>query len=542
MAKSSAGNWSRRRIFARWVPLCAFLALLPGTAFAQIDLEVLAGRVADSLSKIRDPRYKTVAFYRIKNAGGRIDIPQLIDFTNVKIVRSRRLSVIDRSRLTLILREQRIQLGDFVSAQKYEELGRLLGVDLFVYGTLYQDALVLKAIDVQNSAIAWGDIFPLSENAPEAAALLQLGGGVVNSLRKDLDRLRGAKIRQISFWDLDAGDLFPSAAVIDYLSVVITQDGNFQVVDRENLKVITREQQLNQAVFIDQGSAKRLGELYGVDAFLYGGISQRADGTIIASLKMLNVFNGVIEWADLIKIPPPGGEVPSATASGGKGPKPPRGMALLPEGSFTMGANGEPANANPLRGVKLPAGFIDLTEVSNAQYGRFVKERRHRAPVGWAGGTYPRGAGSLPVVGISWSDARRYCRFMRKRLPREAEWEKAARGTDGRTYPWGGRTFTPGFAVTREAGPKGAVPVRKGTRDVSPYGVRHMAGNVREWVEDSYLPYRGNAGGRRGKTGERVVRGGSWATRSKSARTFARGSSNPNLAWQDVGFRCAKTP
>ena len=541
MAESSAGGWNRRRCFARWVAVFVFLAFLPGLALAQMDLEVLAGRVADSLSKIRDPRYKTVAFYRIKDAGNRIDIPQLIDFTNVKIVRGRRLNVIDRSRLSLILREQRIQLGDFVSAKKYEELGRLLGVDLFVYGTLYQDALVLKAIDVQNSAIAWADIFPLSENAPEAALLLKLGGGVVNSLRKDLDRLRKAKIRQISFWDLNTGDLFPSAAVIDFLSVVITQDGNFQVVDRENLEVITREQQLNQAVFIDEGSAKRLGELYGVDAFLYGSVSQRADGTIIASLKMLNVFNGVIEWADLIKIGPPGSEGPSATASGRKGPKPPRGMVLLPEGRFTMGANGDPANANPLRGEKLSAVFMDITEVSNALYGRFVKERRHRPPVGWAGGTYPRGAGSLPVVGISWSDARRYCRFVRKRLPREAEWEKAARGTDGRTYPWGSQTFTPGFAVTRETRRKGPVPVTRGTKDLSPYGVRHMAGNVREWVEDSYLPYRGS-GGRRGKKRERVVRGGSWATTSKTARTFARGSSNPNLAWQDVGFRCAKSP
>ena len=86
------------------------------------------------------------------------------------------------------------------------------------------------------------------------------------------------------------------------------------------------------------------------------------------------------------------------------------------------------------------------------------------------------------------------------------------------------------------------MPVTRGTKDVSPYGVKHMAGNVREWVEDSYLPYRGNRGGRRGNNRERVVRGGSWATRSKSARTFARGSSNPNLAWQDLGFRCAKSP
>ena len=295
-------------------------------------------------------------------------------------------------------------------------------------------------------------------------------------------------------------------------------------------------------MFIDEGSAKQLGELYGVDAFLYGAVSQRGDGTIIASLKMLNIFNGVIEWADLIKIAPPGSAEPSATASRGKGPKPPRGMVLLPEGRFTMGADGKPTNANPRRQEKLRAVFLDITEVTNAQYARFVKERRHRAPVGWAGGTYPRGASSLPVVGVSWSDARRYCRYLRKRLPREAEWEKAARGTDGRAFPWGGQTFKPGIAVTRETGRKGAVSVTKGTRDVSPYGVRHMAGNVREWVEDSYLPYTGNTGGRRGKTRERVVRGGSWATTFKTARTFARGSSNPNLAWQDLGFRCAKTP
>ena len=388
----------------------------------------------------------------------------------------------------------------------------------------------------------WADLFPLTERPSDAGYLTSLGKGTVASLEKDRDRLKKARIRLVSFWDFDTNNTFTPKSVMDYLSVALTKEGELRVVDRENIRLIAKEQQLNQAVFIDEQKAKRLGELYGVDAFIYGGIKRRSDGTYLASLKMMNIFNGVIEWADLI----PMHEMPLTAAmsgeSGADGVKAPPGMVYVPEGAFVMGSNDGQGLAAPQHRVKLYGYFIDVSEVSNSEYERFVKARRHRAPVGWKNNTFPPNSGSLPVVGVTWEDAKRYCQFVGKRLPSEEEWEKAARGANGVTYPWGSDTFSPGFTVTRESGRKVPVPVFQEVRDTSPYGVRNLSGNVREWVADALQPYRGSSGMSDPRFGkERVVRGGSWATTYETAAAYYRGSSNPSLAWQDIGFRCARS-
>jgi formylglycine-generating enzyme required for sulfatase activity/curli biogenesis system outer membrane secretion channel CsgG len=518
------------------------LLALPGPARAAVDMEALAAKIADSLkANLTDSKFQTVAISRIRQEGGGGNLADLIDFSNVMLVRGRRFKVIDRSKLELILKEQQVQLQDFISTQKYKELGRLMGVDLFIYGTFYRDALVLKGIDVQNSAIVWADLFPLTERSQDSAYLYSLGKGTVASLDKDLDRLKKARIRLVSFWDFDTNNTFSPKSVMDYLSVALTKEGHLRVVDRENIRLITEEQQLNQAVFIDEQSAKRLGELYGVDGFIYGGIKRRPDGTYLASLKLMNVFNGVIEWADLI----PMQDTPLGAALNGKGPAAPAappGMVLVPEGPFLMGSNDGQGIAAPQHRVNLYGFFIDETEVSNAEYQRFVDARHYRAPVGWQGHNFPGGAGDLPVVGVNWEDAKRYCEFAGKRLPSEEEWEKAARGSNGVAYPWGSDTFSPGFTVTRESGIKSAVPVQQQNRDVSPFNVHNMSGNVREWVADALHAYPGGSGMADSRfSKERVVRGGSWATTYENARTFFRGSSNPSLAWQDLGFRCARS-
>ena len=534
-------GWKKRT--PRWwctVGLGWLLLIAPAQGSAAVDPEDLASRIADSLKQnLTDTKYQTVAISRIKQVGAHYDVEDLIDFTNVKIVRGRRLRVIDRSKLELILNEQQVQLSDFVSAQKYQELGKLTGVDIFIYGTFYKDALVMKGIDVQNSAIVWAEVFPLTENPAQAAYLQALGQGMVQSLEKDLDRLQKARIQLVSFWDLETDGSFSAQAVMDFLSVAITKKGDFKVVDRENIKLITKEQQLNQAVFIDEKSAKQLGELYGVDAFIYGAIKRRRDGTYLASLKMLNIYNGVIEWADLIRMGAKRQAATGGTAAGGK--QGPPGMVLVAEGAFLMGVNKGPRISQPLHRVKLSEFFIDETEVSNAEYEKFVKAKGYRHPVGWVQGSYPAGLADHPVVGVNWEDARRFCAFVGKRLPSEAEWEKAARGSAALKYPWGSEVFSPSFTVTRESGRKASVPAHQKTRDLSPYRVKHLAGNVREWVQDSLRPYRKNAKISDARIGrERVVRGGSWATDYRAAAGFHRGSSNPRLAWQDLGFRCAR--
>ena len=512
----------------------------PGPATAAVDPETLATRIANSLHKGSiGKRYKSVAISRIRAVGVKYNIKDLIDFTNVKIVRGRRFRVIDRSKLELILKEQKVLLKDFVSAQKYQELGKLMGVDIFIYGTFYRDALVLKGIDVQNSAIIWAEYFPITKNTREMAILKSLGDGMIRSLKKDLSRLKNANIRLISFWGLDAGKQFSSRSVMDFLSIALTKDKSFKVVDRENLRLITNEQKLNQEVFIDQKNAKRLGELYGVDGFIYGNIKKRKDGTFLASMKIMNILNGVIEWADLIRINP---NTKKATAT--KRPVTVRrkdGMVYIPGGVFTRGSNKGPSISSPMHRVDLPAFYIDEAEVSNAQYAKLVRERKYRPPVGWKNGRFPDKLRDNPVVGVSWEDARRYCAYVGKRLPAESEWEKAARGSKGAKFPWGGKTFSPGFTNTRESGHKSSMPTNSPTRDLSVYKVKHLSGNVREWVEDTLASYRKGGGRSGGKDIKKVVRGGSWATDYRSTPAYFRGSSNPSHAWPDVGFRCAKS-
>ena len=161
-------------------------------------------------------------------------------------------------------------------------------------------------------------------------------------------------------------------------------------------------------------------------------------------------------------------------------------MVLVPAGEFLMGNEAE--GDAPSHRVYLDALYIDRQEVTNARYLKFVEATRHRAPQHvvdpqydlWVGAALTPGVADLPVVNVDWSDADAYCRWAGKRLPTEAEWEKAARGTDGRIFPWGNET--PSFArlnfSRRWQGAHTLQPVGNYEAGNSPYGVQDMAGNV----------------------------------------------------------------
>lgn len=235
----------------------------------------------------------------------------------------------------------------------------------------------------------------------------------------------------------------------------------------------------------------------------------------------------------------------------------------VPAGPFLMGADtgGEPDEA-PRHTATTAAFRIDRTEVSRADYRRCVRAGRciEARDMG------PRFRTDVqPVVGVSWMQARAYCAWARGRLPTEREWEKAARGTDGRTYPWGEAPPTASRAVFG-LGRTGA-PDRVGTRPAgaSPYGALDMAGNVWEWTESPYDPFAYRRpevpatcdtalaalealrrGGVRGFTGsnplpstcERTLRGGAWNYGAHGLRVTNRVHHPPS--WQIVvaGFRC----
>ena len=235
-------------------------------------------------------------------------------------------------------------------------------------------------------------------------------------------------------------------------------------------------------------------------------------------------------------------------------------MILIPAGSFTMGSNDGLPNERPEHKVTLDAYYIDQYEVTIGRYSAFLEAKHHESPPTWDEEAATT-VGDRPAVGMRWKDAADYCRSAGKRLPTEAEWENAARGTDGRRYPWGhmqpfvdianyNRGVWVSEAITLvpvDSGLEG-MSVRHGLKEggKSPYGLMHMAGNAAEWVADWYdreyyqkSPETNPTGPANGE--KRVIRGGSWADLPAALRVTARFSADTDFEDRTIGFRCAMT-
>jgi formylglycine-generating enzyme required for sulfatase activity len=234
-------------------------------------------------------------------------------------------------------------------------------------------------------------------------------------------------------------------------------------------------------------------------------------------------------------------------------------MVLIPAGPFWMGNNGRGADGpgdkdeQPLHKVSIGAYFIDVYETTNAMYKEFVDATKHEAPKLWKNGRYPPAKANHPVVYVSWHDASEFCAWAGKRLPTEQEWEKAARGTDKRVFPWGSqfdvmKANTPQYWMAiHQTETADTMPVGSFEAGKSPYGLYDMAGNVYEWVNDWYLPYPGNQypNNHYGEK-NKIVRGGSWYDCLSygcglSSPTYNRSRFNPDIRNKGFGFRCAKS-
>lgn len=242
-------------------------------------------------------------------------------------------------------------------------------------------------------------------------------------------------------------------------------------------------------------------------------------------------------------------------------------MVLVPEGEFIMGRVKGPRirkNEQPQHTVFLDTFYIDKYEVTNSRYAKYVEEN--------GGGTvkpayhptnmrlvHERHA-DIPVTSIMWKSAKGYCEWAGKRLPTEAEWEKAARGTDGRLYPWGNTPPTDELTVFEVspqhwAGPNSFSRVDSHPKGVSPYGAHHMSGNAFEWVNDIYLdeyyngtPLRNPQGPPKGTMNRHGKVLSSYTIRGGSARSLAPAiTTSFRAGWSHIyfgphgGFRCAKS-
>lgn len=234
-------------------------------------------------------------------------------------------------------------------------------------------------------------------------------------------------------------------------------------------------------------------------------------------------------------------------------------MVLIPPGSFHMGV---PAGARdggrdeyPNHEVLLKSYYIDTYEVTNGQYLEFVRATGHRKPQHpskpdrnlWQDGLVPETIMARPVINVDWYDANAYCRWAGKRLPTEAEWEKAARGTDDRRFPWGNVEPTDRHLNYSQGwiGEKTLMPVGSYEAGKSPYGLYDVAGNVWEWVADWYDPFyyeKSPPKDPRGpETGtHKVIRSSGWQVETPQVRIFTRIKSDPKDRNESTGFRCAK--
>ncbi len=264
------------------------------------------------------------------------------------------------------------------------------------------------------------------------------------------------------------------------------------------------------------------------------------------------------------------------------------GMVPVPAGEFKFGSTKADHWADedefPQRTVFLPTFYIEQIEVSNLKYTQFLEATGWPAPAAWGREhQYPEGADFMPVTDVCWWDAMAYARWAKKRLPTEAEWEKAARGTDGRRFPWG-----EDFEIDHANNDRYLLPVGSNSLGATPYGVLDMSGNVGEWTASAYAPYPrpdallpsefgGSAGAKAAamsrdastspafdattaaavtpKDGEdyrlqfftpeelkddrqRTYRGGSFNSFARFLRCANREHAGPGARWGNIGFRC----
>lgn len=232
-------------------------------------------------------------------------------------------------------------------------------------------------------------------------------------------------------------------------------------------------------------------------------------------------------------------------------------MALIPEGIYMMGSMKSLKELDPTallqadrhmlgpedpaHDVFLNAYYVDVYEVSNAEYKKYTEANpKVKAPRHWNDPKFNQP--NQPVVGVSWKEAQGFCHWQKKRLPTEAEWEKASRGTRGIDYPWGNEP--PNSSRLNFNDEKGKpVPVGSYEAGKSDFGVYDLSGNVAEWVQDwhfpeyyLYSPKENPQGPQKGQY--KVIRGGNWRNNADDVRLTYRNATVPSMRNNKIGFRC----
>jgi formylglycine-generating enzyme required for sulfatase activity len=263
---------------------------------------------------------------------------------------------------------------------------------------------------------------------------------------------------------------------------------------------------------------------------------------IVASI--LVIGTSIVVWRLTVEQANMSATVPSQTSNRANtmemsNPTDPAGMVYIPGGEFMMGRDNGDEYERPAHKVTVKPFLIDQYEETCEDYEKFVKATGHRAPSNWVNGNYAAGAARKPVTGVAWDDATAYAKWAGKRLPTEEEWEFAARGTDGRRYPWGNDWQR--VSANADDASKALADVGS-YKGASPYGVVDMVGNAWEWTASKLVAYPGGQLSKQIAGDVRVIRGGSYTeSKDEATTTFRRGyPARGNYDYSNTGLRCVK--
>ena len=328
---------------------------------------------------------------------------------------------------------------------------------------------------------------------------------------------------------LEIEENFNNSRSLDYLEE--------QMAARHPEAVPSRSRFQRASAYFDSGGKRRR------------SVSKLELTAFILALAVLGVLLTVITWQanrkretpsqpETLRTTPTANVTPAVFGSSTTpaSPSAPQDMVYVPASTFSVGRNDGDEYDRPAKTVSVPAFFIDRNEVTNEEYQKFVDATHHSAPSHWQNGKFPSGQARLPVVNVSWNDAVDYARWAKKRLPSEAEWELAARGTDGRIYPWGSQ-WNSANANTKDGGRGAVSEVGSYPQGASPYGALDMAGNVWEWTSSDLLSYQDRHPLLPGK----VIRGGAFDVASNVATSTYRGVVRRDKGYEKTGFRCVRS-
>jgi formylglycine-generating enzyme required for sulfatase activity len=263
-------------------------------------------------------------------------------------------------------------------------------------------------------------------------------------------------------------------------------------------------------------------------------------GVLVLAISIgLVAWSGWRPWAKAQQANAPTKTVQQAGGAATSNPTAPAGMVYVPGGDFMMGRDDGDEYERPAHKVTVKPFLVDVDEVTRRQFQDFVDKTGHAAPANWMSKTFPARTGQQPVTDVSWDDANAYAKWAGKRLPAEEEWEFAARGTDGRRYPWG-NDWQQGSANANGAS-NGVADVGS-FKGASPYGVMDMVGNAWEWTASDLKTYPGGYLPTKPTNDLRAIRGGSYdSDKNTATTTYRRGyPAHGDYDYSKTGFRCVK--